>query len=276
MEFDPHRRVLRPYGAYAFSTFPFANVQSSSCLPEDQYETLSATFPEIACFPQNGSAADRAVLRIPSSRVLAEPGFSEAWKWFVEQHTAQAFWLQILETFGPQLHAGFQQIERRMGRPMKRWRVARLGSGEPGDVYLGCDLVVNTGATGLASSQDKPHVDPATRLWTGLLTLRDAADAAAGGDLRLYRGLEGLRFDAHRAPRNGVIHEVTARYAANAFIGFVNGPQAIHSVSMRPSTPHVRRYVDLVVEMDRPAFELPQMHPLRRSWFRLVHRQAGR
>ena len=275
-EFDSRRRVLRPYGAYTFGTFPFSNVQSSSCLPQDQYEALSATFPEPASFPKHASRADRGVFRIPSSRVLAEPGYSEAWKWFVEQHTGQAFWLQILETFGPQMLAGFQQIERRLGRPMKRWRVARRGSGESADVYLECQLVVTLDVSGVASPFKAPHVDHVTRLWTGSLYMREPADDAAGGDLRLYRRLEGIRFDSHQAPRSCVVHEVTARYAANTFIGFVNGPQAIHSVSARPPTPHVRRYVEMVVEMDRPAFELPQMHPLRRSWFRLVHRKASR
>lgn len=276
VDFDTRRRVLRPYGAYTFSTFPFANVQSSSCLPQDQYEALSATFPDLATFSERASRADHGVFRIPSSRVLAEPGFSEAWKWFAEQHTGQTFWLQILETFGPQMQTAFQQIEQQLGRPMKRWRVARRGSGESADVYLECQLVVNTGVTGVASSVKAPHVDHVTKLWSGMLYLRDPLDDTSGGDLRLYRGLEGLRFDAHQAPRSRVVHEVTARYAANAFIGFANGPQAIHSVSARPPTPHVRRYVDLIVEMDRPAFELPQMHPLRRSWFRLVHRQASR
>jgi len=273
-ELDSRRRVLRPYGAYTFNTFPFAHVQSSACLPEHQYEALSSTFPDRARFPMTAGRRDGGLLRIPSSRVLADRGFSEEWKWFVAQHTSQDFWMQILEIFGPQLHAGFQPIENRLGRPMNRWRAVRRGSGEQGDVTLECQLVLGSGEG--ASLVDAPHVGHATTLWTGRLDLRDPADDAEGGDLRLYRGLKDLRFDTHHAPHSQVVHEVTARYAANSFVGFVNGPQAIHSQSGRGPAAQLRRHVDLIVELDRPAFELPQMHPLRRRWHRLVHRRAGR
>lgn len=106
--------------------------------------------------------------------------------------------------------------------------------------------------------------------------MRHPDDDSTGGDLQIYESRGTVRFDAHQAPRSAVIHAADVAYKANAFGGFVNGPLSIHSVSARASTQHIRRYVGFVVEMDRPAFRLPQMGLPRRLWFRLFQRERTR
>ena len=121
-----------------------------------------------------------------------------------------------------------------------------------------------------------PHIDFTNKLWTGLLYMRDAGDDTIGGDLELYEAKDGLRFDRHQAPRVRVVRRSIHAYAGNSFIGFVNSPRAIHSVS--PCTPSFwfRRYVDFVVEREEPFFDVPQMSWLQRRWFRLLHRELNR
>ena len=65
-------------------------------------------------------------------------------------------------------------------------------------------------------------------------------------------------------------------YETNRFVGFVNGPDALHAPNRRPPTPYVRRYVDFVIELAEPLYHLPQMGPLRRWFFRSFQREETR
>lgn len=257
-------------------TLPFPHWLGRPCLLDEHYETLAQTFPALNLFAPDAARRDNAVLRIDSSRVLSEPAFSAPWKRFVADHTSQSFWGQIVSQFGADIRRLHPRIEAIVGRPLEEWTAVRRGAGETGDVTLECQLVVNTPVVAQASAVKAPYVDHVTKLWTGLLYLRDPADDARGGDLQLYGSQRPVRFDAHQAARRDVNAEGQVAYQPNSFVGFVNGPQAVHSVSPRAPTPHVRRYVDFVVEMDRPVFRLPQMNPARRLWFRLFQREQSR
>jgi hypothetical protein len=269
------RLVLRRHGLYSAQPAPYASLQSKPCLLEDHYAELADSFPRLDQFAAGAEALDNRVLRIASSRVIQEPGFSGAWRWFVQQHTSQAFWEQIVREFGGQIQARYPELEQRFGKPMQDWRAVRRGSGEVGEVTLECQIVVNTPVR-TASSVKAPHVDHVRKLWTGLLYFRSPEDDTPGGELQLFSSPPGLRFDAHQASRREVVLDRSLAYAPNSFIGFVNGPEAIHAVAPRPQTPQVRRYVDFVVELAEPVFKLPQMNPLRRGWYRLRERQASR
>ena len=104
----------------------------------------------------------------------------------------------------------------------------------------------------------------------GLLYMRGEDDHTPGGGLHLHRPKGPLVFDRHQIPRTMTEVAKTIPYEANRFIGFVNRPEAIHSVGVRPVTPHIRKYVDLVVELPRDkAFDVPQMGRLQRAAYRL-------
>lgn len=268
--------VLAHHNQPLRQTMPFAHWLDRPCLRDDHYEALAQTFPALSLFAPDAARRDNAVLRIDSSRVLSEAAFSAPWKRFVADHTSQTFWGQIVSRFGADIRRLHPTIESVVGRSLDEWKAVRRGAGAAGDVTLECQLVVNTPVVEQASAVKAPHVDHVTKLWTGLLYLRDRADDSRGGDLQLYGSPGPVRFDAHQASRHDVVAESQVAYQPNSFVGFVNGSQAIHSVSPRAPTPHVRRYVDFVVEMDRPVFRLPQMNPARRLWFRLFQREQSR
>ena len=212
----------------------------------------------------------------PRSAVLQEPAFAPCWKRFVEDHTSQAFWTRLVEQYGARMREAHPGLEARVGRPLDQWKAVRRGAGERGDVILECQLVINTPVRSAASSVKAPHIDMASKLWTGLLYMRDERDDTAGGDLELYDAPPDLRFDRYQAPRARLTRQAILDYAANSFIGFVNSPRALHSVSARMPGPWFRRYVDFVAELEGPIFDVPQMGTLQRKWFRLHHREAAR
>jgi hypothetical protein len=67
-------------------------------------------------------------------------------------------------------------------------------------------------------------------------------------------------------PRSRTAVECTIAYEANRLVGFVNAVEAVHSVTPRPVTPHVRRYLDIVVELPAgKAFDVPQLSLAQRA-----------
>lgn len=268
--------VLAHHNQPSFQVNPFVHWLDCPCLTDAHYEALVQTFPTLNLFAPDAASRDNAVLRIDSSRVLSEEAFSRPWKRFVEDHTSQAFWGQLVRRFGAEIRRYHPAIEDVVGRSLDEWKAVRRGAGEVGDVTLECQLVVNTPVMTQASAVKAPHVDHVTKLWTGLLYLRDPADDSSGGDLQLYGSPRPVHFDAHQASRRDVVVASQVSYRPNSFVGFVNGPQAVHSVSPRAPTPHVRRYVDFVAEIDRPVFRLPQMNPARRLFFRFFQREQSR
>lgn len=272
----PERLVIRTSADCTSRSAPFPHLIATPCLSAQAYEELDRLFPAPTLFDAQALTLDNRVLRISSSRVLQEPDFAPCWRQFVADHTSPQFWMRIVERFGAQMRDIHPHLEARVGRSMDQWKVVRRGSREVGDVTLECQLVINTPVQRVASSVKAPHVDQVTKLWTGLLYLREATDPTVGGDLELYAARDKLRFDKHQAPRSQVTQVATHRYAPNSFIGFVNSARAIHAVADRQPTPQIRRYVDFVVEFAQPVFDLPRMGPLQRRWFRFRHRQDSR
>lgn len=255
---------------------PFPHDVARPCLDQGVYEELELSFPQPSLFHPDAPTVDHRVFRISSQRSLDEHAFAPCWRRFVEAHTSQSFWSRLVEEYGPsikQLHPGLEAF---VGKPLEQWKAVRRGNGERGDVTLECQLVMDTPVRPGPSSEKAPHIDSSKKLWTGLLYMRECGDSAAGGDLELYEAPDDLRFDQHEAPRARVVRHSLYRYAANSFIGFVNSPRAIHSVTPRMPGPGLRRHVDFMAQVETPVFDVPQMGALQRRWFRLLHRETSR
>lgn len=254
---------------------PCAHVCIPRSMPDAVYARLAATFPPLERFQPGAASLDNRVLRIPAHQVIAGPDFSAEWKAFMAYHTSQAFWQAFLQVFADDIRRLHPQLERRIGKPLEEWTAVRRSEGLKGDVYLDALLVVNTPVKSLSNVKG-PHIDHRKKLWTGLLYMREDGDRTPGGNLELFRLPPGVRFDRHSVARNEVEITCTVPYASNLFAGFVNCPQALHAPEPRPETPHVRRYVDFVIELEKPVFETPQMNRLRRWFFRHFQREQTR
>lgn len=268
--------LIEPNRPDAVRTSPFPHLCVDACLASDLYAELDAGFPAMERFAPDAARLDNRVLRIGSSRVLDEPGYSSAWRELVSDHTSPAFWQRIVGQFGPEIRKRLPGLEARMGKPLETLRAVRFGSGVRGDVTLECQPVINTPSSGRAHSVRGPHVDRRHKLWSGLFYLRLDPDTSTGGDLHLYAAGRERRFDGCSTTSDNECRDARIPYAANRFVGFVNSPISVHAVGPRGYAPWPRRYVNLYAITDVDLFDLPQMGRLRRRWFRLFEWNKSR
>ena len=250
--------LLHNLGAADISDRPFSHIAATQVLAPDRYDALQATFPS----PEKmagGSvpAMENAALRLSSKAVLGDTAITPDWRAFFDYHTSASFWSDIVRVFGDRLRAAHPGLEQRVGKPLQDFTVGRRGEKSPADIRLECQFVINTPLRH-ASSVKTPHVDKRETLFAGLFYMRSADDGTPGGDLDLYEWKRAPRFLRYRMilPRD-VAPVGSIPYAANSFAGFVNSPAAVHGVSPRLPTEHVRRYINLVAEVPFHLFRTP-------------------
>jgi hypothetical protein len=211
-------------------------------------------------------------VRIPAAHVVNNEKFSPEWREFFGYHTSADFWSDIVRVFGPSLRAAYPELEGRVGRSFEDWRVGRRGEGDGADVLLDLLFVINT-AVDKPSSVRPPHVDQEQKIFSGLFYMRAEDDPTPGGDLAIYKGLrDPMQFGGHYVEPKAIEEVDLIKYTANRFIGFVNSEQAVHGVTNRPKTEHIRRYINFVVETPFPAFKLEKLPAHRRVMFKMGHR----
>jgi hypothetical protein len=266
--------VLERSSALGVRSEPFAHIVVDSPLDQEIYDRLSATFPPtewfLRGFPKAGS---NQAIRIPASQVVDNERFSREWREFFRYHTSRSFWDDIVRVFGQSLRAAHPSLERRVGRRLEEWRVARRGSSDEAEIGLDLLFVINTAVTS-PSSVRPAHVDDERKIFSGLFYMRPKGDPTPGGDLALYRARSGqAKFGGHYAEPAEVVQTDLIRYGTNRFLGFVNSPASLHGVTPRPRTDRIRRYVNFVAEMRTPAFELQKLPLHRQLRLALRHRR---
>ena len=269
----PSISVLGPSREADVRTEPFAYAVVDEPLDQRLYERLSESFPPADWFLRHvDEAKSNQAVRIPASHVIGNDRFAKEWQDFFSYHTSSEFWADIVRVFGSSLRAAFPDLEERVGRPLEDWRVGRRGENPEADVRLDLLFVINT-AVQKPSSVRPAHVDREQKIFSGLFYMRAEDDPTPGGDLALYRPLrEPVRFGGHYVEPEAVEEARLVEYTANRFLGFVNSGQALHGVTERPRTEHIRRYINFVVEMPFPAFKLQKLPAHRRLLFKLRHR----
>jgi hypothetical protein len=251
---------------------PFAHCDWRDAVDASLYSALAAEFP-IGQFSDLGG--NNRVHRLGSKMLLANPETSASWRELMKYLTSQAYWNDLLDVFGAELRSRHGHLEQAAGKPFESWRASRRGEG--GDVELEALAVINTSVLSKPSHVRGPHIDQAQKLWSGLLYMRAGDDDTPGGELVLRRPKGEPRFDRCFIPRALTEVVKTIPYEANHFVGFVNSTRAIHSVGLRPVTPHIRRYVDLVVELPHgTAFKVPQLNPLEWLAYRITGQHEAR
>lgn len=236
----------------------------------DAYAELAASFPGIHLFEGGPrSWISNQAVRMPASEVIDNPRFPEVWRRFFRYHTSAEYWNEMVRRFGAEMRNRYPWIEERAGRALEDWRVALRTRDTllKGDIALDVLFVINTPVT-KAGSVKPAHVDARSKLFTGLLYMREPDDPTPGGELELYGSERGVRFDKTYALPATASLARRVPYAENHFVGFVNGPLAVHGVSPRPRTHRYRRYIDFGAELPYRLFELPQAS----NWARLCHR----
>jgi hypothetical protein len=244
---------------------PFPHVVIRDALAPDIYERLSATFP-----PFDWMAADQPPeRRDPGSNrrfnfevrhLLHDPRVDPAWRAFAEEHSSPAFYREFLDVFGSHLRRDYPALESAVGAlDSLVCGVRRVTSSVEADVLLTARAEVNTPVVAGPTSVRRVHVDLPQKLYFGLFYMRLPGDDTEGGDLELFRYRRerptSPDFRADDVPETLVERVKVIPYDRNVFFLGLNGPHALHGVSVRASTPSFRRYVYLSAEFNRPWFD---------------------
>jgi hypothetical protein len=249
--------VLSSFERNDISRGPFPHLAKTGALPTDIYAELESTFPSLSTFLSNSARVEEnAVVRIPSEHVTGNAAISSAWRSFFDFHTSPQQWCEIVRLFGDVIRTTHSGLEDQVGKKLEDFTVGARGS-KGTDVNLECQFAINT-PTSVSTSVKTAHVGKRQTVFAGLYYLRDKDDAAAGGDLELYRWNRAPRYLPHRMILPGDLEMVSqVPYAANSLVAFVNSPISVHGVSPRSPTPLVRRYVNLVAEVRQHLFKAP-------------------
>lgn len=219
--------------------WPFPHVVIEDCLPWDYYRKLLEYRPPYSVVLGGRKPGNNQRLDLHAAQLLAWDNLPTVWREFIGFHTSQAFWQQVVETFG---------LEDDGARAGVRFR-------DKSEIVLDCQIGVNTPVK-QRSRVRGPHVDNPVEIFGGLLYM---GDEQKGGDLVIYEPVEPLLFHGKAEVHDFRVRPVqTVRYAHNTFVGFINLPHSVHGVTPREVTPDPRWLVNVIAEQHTPRFELPR------------------
>ena len=226
-------------------------------LDEGLYEQLAAEFPtDLSSFSGwggNEKGASNVLEQFSAKDSLFSPLLSPLWKAFVEYTTSKHFFQQVIKSFSPHVQ-GIHPISQ---LPLE----TGIRGLENAAFQLDSQLAINTPVI-TPTSVRGPHVDDPRELFAGLLYMPVPGDTA-GGNLELLRWRGARNF----VGREGMVKKAEARYedtevvktvdyAPNTIVFFLNTADSLHAVTERSPTNEVRRYVNMIAEVDKPLFEL--------------------
>ncbi|MEQ8665141.1 MAG: hypothetical protein RIC16_05395 [Rhodospirillales bacterium] len=184
---------------------------------------------------------------------------------FVEYHTSQRFFRQVVRLIGDDIRETYPGIEERLGKGLEDLSVAARGDDQDADVRLNVHFAVNTPVTEPTRVRAR-HVDDPTKLFSALLYMRAPEDDSTGGDLEICRWSGPRRFRNSFADGQQVLNThidddqseqvAVVPYEKNALILFLDSVDAIHGVTERQPTTHIRRYINFVAEMSEPLYDM--------------------
>ena len=248
-------------------TEPYAHYTQTDVVPAPLYQELAAEFPTLATIVNERSdIGSNEAVRMTVKQVLTDRRIAPLWREFFEYHTSADYWRDVTRLFAAHFRREFPGLEDRVGRAYEDWRVVPRGYAGEADVRLDCQFVMNTPVK-RKSSVKTAHIDLCDKIFSALYYMRDPRDLSEGGDLDLYDWRREPRFVKHRALNRDVEVVKTVPYQANAYLCFVNSPQAVHGVSPRDPTDVPRRYINFIAELPVKAFEPKQLGRLQRFWY---------
>lgn len=230
--------------------FPFPYAGSFGCFPEEVYNALAKTRPDWKSIVSGRPIENNRRMDIQAHNLL-KGDLHPLWRDFTEYHTSKSFYHKILDHF----ESYFMQYHPRL-KNMRDYKTGIRFSGEEADIYLDCQLSINTPVTE-KSTVNHPHVDNPLELWASLLYMKEPDDNA-GGNLVLHKCVKPPTFHPKREADLDCIRPVLQiPYSPNVYTCFVNSPMSIHSVTEREVTEKARLMVNISLEFEKePLFDV--------------------
>jgi hypothetical protein len=262
--------VLAKVRAEHVRAAPYPYLVLPDALDPALFREMAPGFPRLA----KADAANNFAYRIQARAALRLGRLSPLWTQFVQRHTGPDFVREAVELFGPHLDRLYPELRARYG-PGLAGASCRMRPEHGHDDHVAtdaagvetdCQFVFNSPVTA-ESTVRGAHTDQPEKLFAGLLYCRAPDDDSVGGDLEILTPKPGVRLPANPfdAPRDLFDVVETIPYRANMLVFWINLPTAYHAVTPRRVTPHVRRYMNLLINLPHDLPPLFRAHLARRG-----------
>jgi hypothetical protein len=254
---------------------PFPHIIIHNAVPEDLCAALLEQYPSLPIMTQGRPYVSNQRFDLLAAQTLQGGLVSELWMEFVRTHLTLEFWREIVSLFGQQI----MEVAPWLAADVHGLQNIRIGtrgldSEEHTDLLLDANIGINTPVKKNASSVKIAHLDKAKELFAGLWYLRPPYDNSQGGDLELYRykGTKKVFHGPRLIDKRYVEKVASIPYQNNTLILFLNSLQALHGVTPRQVTPHLRYLFNVVGIAHKPLFNL---EPYRENFFQKIQRHLS-
>ncbi len=237
--------------------FPYIIINDA--LDEELYKKLSEEYPTLDLMiksqPKVRDRTNNKRIDINSLNIKNNNLVSDNWQKFINYHISNEFWLEILELFKDKILELHPNIEERIGCKLEELKTHMRYSKktEKKEMEMECQISMNTQVNKTCSVRGT-HVDFPDKLYVGLFYMRSEEDNSIGGDLEIFKVKNQKEFyNLKNAPKkyksfsSNLVEKVnTIKYKKNCLVFFINCNHAVHAVSPRQPTKHIRRFVNFV------------------------------
>jgi len=245
-------------------TEPYPHLIIKNALDPEIYEQLAKEYPDPAVV-LNGRKKKDTWYDYPACLAAQDDAITPMWKEFLNYHTSDAFYRDLVELFGDVINQTHPQLQKRYAKPLSSFStsVRQAGAAQnqvnhEADISLECQFYVNY--TEQARSVRGPHVDRPTELYAALLYFRHPDDDSQGSNLEVCQALQPQevypsesQVKVDHLPMELDEQKVkvvdSAQYEANTLVLFINTKQSIHAVSPRNATPIARRHINFTADL---------------------------
>lgn len=230
---------------------PFPHVVVKDCLPDTYYQQLYLERPTDQQILAGRAIGENQRCDLHTRHALKIP-LTPLWRSFIEYHTSESFWHDLLRLFGKHIRLAYPHLIYQYGPP-ERWSTGIRGISDA-IVKMECQPGINTPSSEKGRVRG-PHLDNPVELFGGLLYMRDPNDQCSGGDLEIYRLDQQPQFHGKLEVRD---EDVTltniVKYEANTLVIFLNTPFSVHGVTARSPSQYSRKLVSIACEMPQMLF----------------------
>lgn len=253
--------VLQKASASSVRLTPYPHLVIYDALPSALYNKLAAGFPSIkTIMSANGNKKMANNFRYDISASKARGRLNALWTKFVNYHTSNEFYKEVVRVFGPGIRKQRPDVEKLRKRKLEALSVhTRYKKKSNSELAIDCQVGMNSPVRVRSRHGVRgPHVDAKKEVWGALLYFRQPKDTSTGGALQVFKCKGKCRMVPEREKRKrGMLrgyHQqfdhadlnlvATVPYKRNTLVWFINSDSSVHSVTSRSVTHFSRRLVN--------------------------------
>ena len=245
-------------GTFEMDPFPYLVVEPA--LDAALYDQLEETFPSADVIAAGNPTGNNRVHLLNAIHVIDNPDIPPIWRDAFRELASEGFFRDALSSITRQSTPLLPLLEERLGRPLDQCSMVMRNTGEEADLYFDVQLGINSAVT-KPSRVRSVHIDNPIKIFNALLYMRHPDDQSTGGDLAIYKWTGQRKYKGEKgvAISDNLVEETTkVTYEKNKLVLFQNSPDSIHGVTTRSVTPIVRRYINFLLEVRMPLFEIDE------------------